>query len=535
MYNKIFPILLAFSLILCVHHVSAQDVDPLNIFRGQAVKTPHIEIGSLKMMPDDSVKSLTDVQYLFGSQESQFLNFKHSQLFSKKAELHILYANSASEGNLVNDVFKYSNLILNGNYQGDKFKLTSSLKFEQDAREENGGILNDSLFDQTDLAQKFIEVNLTSNSSDCKKLVVQDTLEYKISKNVLFGSFLNFKHLDRNYTGTGVGDTTFYQNVFIDSSGRVDYYRNRNLNYGLGLSLIIGKNKFAVGSVFNSDYYFNRSKQDTFGVGLYAVVQHVDSGLVVGLNAKYHLNGFRKDGFEIKFGYEQELRSKLKIRSDFKSELLPISYSDMRFSGNYYNWDFDSSKYQFANLLDFNLSDSSGNWNIGGELLYTQNYFYFDTVMNPSQVSGVGSIRVDFKKNFKLGMFKIPIGLVSYPLMSYEIRNPLVSISSGVLFRFEAFKSNLKVETGITANWFSRYYARTYEPSTGRYYLQDEQKIGNYPYLDFILKTSIKDASFFIIVTHLNQDLTGRNYFSMPRYLELQRRFVFGLKWRFIN
>lgn len=535
MYKKRFQVFLAIISMFSVNFVFAQEINPLLILREQTVKSQKLTVNPLKMEQSDSIKSLTDIKYFFGSQESQYLNFRHSQSFSKKASINILYSSSSGEGNLVEDEFKYSNLILSGNYEGDKFILRSRLKFEQETRQENGGLLTDSLFVQSDLAQKFIEVNLKSNNSDRKRLVVRDTLEYKISNNAKINAFINFNHFDRNYKGFGVSDSSFYQDILIDSVGRVDYYRNRNLDYGLGFNLSKGRRDFSMGSFLISDFYFNGSKVDTFGVGLYAAGVVYDSNYTIGLNLKYYLSGFRQNGFEVGLNYSSNLESGLIIGAILSSNLLPVSYDRMRFSGNYYNWDFDSSNYEFSNNLHFGISDSAGSWGLACHVSYSQNYFYFDSMMNPTQVNRAGLLRLNFQKRFKLKKFKFPLSIVSYPLISYEIRNPLVSISAGVLYSFEAFKSNLKVETGILANWFSAYNAKAYEPSTGRFYLQDEQKIGNYPYLDFILKTSIKDASFFIIVTHLNQDLTGRNYFHMPRYLELQRRFVFGLNWRFVN
>ena len=116
-----------------------------------------------------------------------------------------------------------------------------------------------------------------------------------------------------------------------------------------------------------------------------------------------------------------------------------------------------------------------------------------------------------------------------------NIRIPNNILGAEITQGFDLFKGNLKVELGGKVNWYSSYFANAYEPSTGVGYNQNHTEIGNYPMVDLYVNNRIKKASIFIMVTHLNQNWTGRKYFSAPGYPLYGRRIWFGVNWQFVN
>ena len=60
-------------------------------------------------------------------------------------------------------------------------------------------------------------------------------------------------------------------------------------------------------------------------------------------------------------------------------------------------------------------------------------------------------------------------------------------------------------------------------------------KIGNYPFMNLYLNCRLSKTTFYLMMSHINQGLTGDNYFSMPHYPMNPRRFQLGLSVDFAN
>lgn len=72
-------------------------------------------------------------------------------------------------------------------------------------------------------------------------------------------------------------------------------------------------------------------------------------------------------------------------------------------------------------------------------------------------------------------------------------------------------------------------------PSTGRFYIQNEKKIGNYPFFDAFVNFKVKRTRFFAKFTHVNSGWTGDNYFTILHNPMSRRVFIFGLSWSFYD
>ena len=70
-------------------------------------------------------------------------------------------------------------------------------------------------------------------------------------------------------------------------------------------------------------------------------------------------------------------------------------------------------------------------------------------------------------------------------------------------------------------------------PATGQFYLQSQNKLGNYPFVDFFLNAKIKSVRVFVKVDHLNSGLMGNNYMITPHYPYNDRMYKIGISWRF--
>ena len=72
-------------------------------------------------------------------------------------------------------------------------------------------------------------------------------------------------------------------------------------------------------------------------------------------------------------------------------------------------------------------------------------------------------------------------------------------------------------------------------PATGIFYIQNDKKIGNYPYCDIFLNFKIKQARIFIKYQHFNNGWFSTAYYDSPHYPSPESAFKLGISWYFYN
>ena len=93
----------------------------------------------------------------------------------------------------------------------------------------------------------------------------------------------------------------------------------------------------------------------------------------------------------------------------------------------------------------------------------------------------------------------------------------------------------MHTQLGIDARYNTSFYADAYEPATARFYQQNSQKIGNYPFIDLHVNLKLKRTRFFFILMNAASGLVGENYYVAPNYPYYQRTFRIGVAWSFYN
>ena len=104
-----------------------------------------------------------------------------------------------------------------------------------------------------------------------------------------------------------------------------------------------------------------------------------------------------------------------------------------------------------------------------------------------------------------------------------------------IMFSSDVFSNSLFIQTGVTFNYFTKFYADYYNPLLSEFVTQNYKEIGDYPRVDFFFNAKIQQTRVFIKVEHLNSSLSGYDYYSDPfnPYRDLSVRF--GLVWNFFQ
>ena len=158
-----------------------------------------------------------------------------------------------------------------------------------------------------------------------------------------------------------------------------------------------------------------------------------------------------------------------------------------------------------------------------------QNQLFFNEYALPEQYGGnVQVFMAHLRQDFKFG----PVhwdNLVTYQTTSLErvIPLPKLAVFSNLYVTFKV--ATLFVQLGVNCDYFTRYKAIGYQPATMQFYNQRDFLVGNYPFMNAYINFKLSKTRFYVMMSHVNQGLTGDNYFSMPNYPMNPRRFQLGL------
>ena len=104
-----------------------------------------------------------------------------------------------------------------------------------------------------------------------------------------------------------------------------------------------------------------------------------------------------------------------------------------------------------------------------------------------------------------------------------------------IMYSNSIFNNSLYIQTGLTFNYFTKFYADYYNPLLSEFVTQNYKEIGDYPRFDFFFNAKIQQTRVFIKVEHLNSSFTGYDFYSdiFNPYRDLSVRF--GLVWNFFQ
>ena len=239
-----------------------------------------------------------------------------------------------------------------------------------------------------------------------------------------------------------------------------------------------------------------------------------------------------------------------------KSERSPnFNFILFRSAYNYYNWYNESLENENISNASFEISykklvkikadyytidnytffKENAN-NINGEI---DDFRYASPVQLPDQIK---YYKIKLENHNKLGKFAI-INTVQYQKKEQNLElNELETLNvpewltrNTLLFSTYAFNKALYLQTGITFNYFTKFYADYYNPLISELVTQNYKMIGDYPRFDFFVNAKIERTRIFVKVEHLNSSSTGYDYYSDPfnPYRDLSVRF--GVVWNFFE
>ena len=223
-----------------------------------------------------------------------------------------------------------------------------------------------------------------------------------------------------------------------------------------------------------------------------------------------------------------------------------------------YDWYNPSLKNQLTNSLNFSFVHPK--WGtLEGQYELLNNYTYFrnlkpvlrnyaiskkeeELLVAPEQYEGtIGYLKLRFSQQLDFWKFTWA-NTAQYQQVSHDgdidfkpLNVPEWNLRSSFLFSSQLFNKALYLQTGVTAHYFTDFYADRYSPHLGEFVSQNHTKIGKYPRLDFFINAKIQQTRLFLKYEHFNSDMTGYNFYSAPFTPYRDSSIRFGLVWNFFQ
>ena len=228
-----------------------------------------------------------------------------------------------------------------------------------------------------------------------------------------------------------------------------------------------------------------------------------------------------------------------------------------------YDWYNPNLKNQLINTLNFSFGHPK--WGkLEGQYELLNNYAYFknilpdngqdsdssrddikkeeELVVSPEQYEGtIGYLKLRFSQQLDFWKFTLS-NTAQYQQVSHDedidfkpLNVPEWNLRTSFLFSSQLFNKALYLQTGITAQYFTEFYADRYSAHLGEFVSQNHTKIGKFPRLDFFINAKIQQTRLFLKYEHFNSDMTGYNFYSAPFTPYRDSSIRFGLVWNFFQ
>ena len=348
----------------------------------------------------------------------------------------------------------------------------------------------------------------------------------------------NYSRLGESYVASNLKDKTRHNRMYNKIGAT---YENSTL----------GQFQFFIED-FRYNYFYNRVivKEDEF-------IPNLLSGEINTVGGQY---AYRKNNWNGKFLYSTSI-------SDQKMSNLDIA---LKYKFNEQN----NLEFQFQNIskvpdniynlfqssyVDYNWSRNFDNENISNikfkaitqwvtasaQLSTLQNHLYFANMgtgetltVKPFQYDGtINYLSVKVSKEFKFRNWALDNTILYQKADQTDLilNVPEIVTRNTLYYSDYLFKKALFLQTGVTFSYFTKYHANGYNPLIAEFYVQNEQKIGDFPMLDFFINAKIRNTRIYLKAEHFNSGFTGNNFYTAPDYPYRDFIVRFGLVWNFFS
>jgi len=517
---------------------------------------------------------LTELYFKTVMEQGQNVDALITMNTSERFNFSIAFKGLRSLGKYINQLTSAGNFRFTSSYFTKNKKYYANFHFTgQDLLNgENGGLTIPLDFESEDDAFKNrprLQVFLSDAKSFLKgkRLFLDHSfrINSKDANNNLFITHqLNYEHKFFEYnqaslnseigTGTGVfkrfGDVPSAAYTKVNDHTRYD--RLYNKVGAIYENKTLGKFQFFIEN-FNYKYFYSLVQtvgSGTFPNQLKATINSIGgqyeyrknkwNGKAI-LSNSISTQAFRN--FDANLDYQINDKNKVSFQYQNISKLPNLNYILNQSTYVNYNW-LNNFKNEKINNIVVNANTQ---WiNATAQFTTLNDYLYFQDVqlvanqqlVTPHQYSGtINYLSLKAAKEFKYKKWALDNTFLYQKVTQKDtiLNVPEVTLRSTIYFSDNVFKKAMFLQTGITINYFTKYYANDYNPILGEFFVQNEKQIGNFPMLDFFINARVRQTRIFLKAEHFNSSFTGNTYYSAPNTPYHDFMIRFGLVWNFFQ
>lgn len=508
---------------------------------------------------------LTELYFKTAFEQGQQLDAFFTINTSEQFNFSVAYKGLRSLGNYQNTLTSTGNFRFTTNYRAknNRYNLRAHIVFQDLLNNENGGLKPEFIpffmNDEADFSDRGrLEVNFEDAENilkgkrfhlehDFALIDYKDSLTYTTLKLGNVVSFEDkfyeykqespFEEFGSAYALQNLRDRVtleeFYSQFYADFSnnllGKLNVFIGyTDFNYGYDQILFLNEETIInriLGNIVEAGASYQKTYRgfELFGKAALNIAGEYDGNYILG-QASYELDEDNKAKATVHIN---------SVAPNFNFQLYQSDYVN-------YNWqtNFKNIKTQH---LQFDL-ESKKLFNTTVSYTGIDDYTYFsqtatDTTTTPFQYNGrVNYLKVEASRQVDFGNFSLN-GRVTYQniLEGQDVfKAPEILGRASIYYSNRFFKNALFLQTGFTGKYFTSYEMNAYDPVLAEFYVQNDQKIGDFPMLDFFVNAKISQTRIYIKWEHFNTLFTSQNnYFSAPGHPYRDWKIRFGLVWNF--
>ncbi|MCK4919897.1 MAG: hypothetical protein KAS71_02560 [Bacteroidales bacterium] len=522
----------------------------------------------------NTFKPFSEIKYLSsGNRDNseQIISFLHTQNVNQDINIGLFYDLIASKGMYLDQNISANRINLYGSYIKDNYSFYSSLHYNGHKAQENGGLYDVPGFVYQEADALNYRMNLEDADSRYKNLnffftqklnlseIVNDSIIKTRLEKFSFYHTLNYDRRNRTYTDdiSSIDSLNYYQDQFYLISDVFDsaFYQNLSNRFDLSLKLInesqdlrvYMKHEFKKFSFAHPNFV----SYDMEGVMVDTVIRAYANdtyndislgGQLIGrmktwsytLDGQLFLTGYNIGDILTEANFVKSFPGKGEVSLNGKISSLNPSYFLNQYGSAHFVWDNDFRKTESTQIALCYSNAQKISARISVSLF--NDFVFLDTLALPSQLEQELMVVGFFlDKTFKWGPFHHKHELLLQKSTHDAISLPLVSYANRSWLQGSLFQDNLKFQIGGELYYFTEYYGDAFMAATGSFYRQNDNKIGNYPFIKGFLNIKIKRLRASIQYTNALAGLIDANYFMAYRYPNFNSSLKFGLAWTFYD
>ena len=167
-------------------------------------------------------------------------------------------------------------------------------------------------------------------------------------------------------------------------------------------------------------------------------------------------------------------------------------------------------------------------------MTFYDNFIYLNQQQKFDQQEGIfyySNSKLDYRWKWRLFNANHSI-TYQFSTNEHVFRVPNLIFFTDIFINPILFDSSLDFKIGSSVSYFSSYYSNAYSPVLGLTYLQNNQLIGNFPFLTFYTKFSVESVSIEFQLANIYDILSESTYYLSPNIPYFQTPFQLSINWQ---